>query len=146
MRRTENVDVRRNWTEFPQVGHGKLYAALRPSGFISISGFTHERMGSPDGYLLLFDRANRTIGLKAARLGVDKNAYRAGRQGDASHKHRTIFVRPFCVEFGIAVEKTVVFQNCEIDRDGVLILDLNNVNTITPGRRSRRGASVESVK
>ena len=103
-------------------------------------------MGSPDGYLLLFDRANRTIGLKAARLGVEKNAYRVSQKKSASNKNRTIFVRPLCVEFGIAVEKTVVFQNLEIDRDGVLILDLNNVNTITPGRRSRRGASVESVK
>ena len=108
MRRTENVDVRRNWTGFPQVGHGKLYAALKPAGFISISGFAHERMGSPDGYLLLFDRANRTIGLKAARLGVEKNAYRVSQKKFASNKNRTIFVRPFCVEFGIAVEKTVV--------------------------------------
>jgi hypothetical protein len=103
-------------------------------------------MGSPDGYLLLFDRANRTIGLKAARLGVDKNAYRVSQKKSASNKNRTIFVRPSVREFGIAVEKTVVFQNLEIDRDGVLILDLNNVNTITRGRRSKRVASVESVK
>ena len=143
---TDNLNVRRNWQEFPQVGLGKLYAALRPSGFISISGWTHERMGSPDGYLLLFDRANRTIGLKAARLGVDKNAYRVSQKKSGLNKNRTIFVRPLCVEFGIAVEKTVVFQNLEIDRDGVLILDLNNVNTITRGRRSKRVASVGSVK
>ena len=58
------------------MGQGKLYASLKPSGFISISGWTDERMGSPDEYLLLFDRATRSIGLKAARLGVDKHAHR----------------------------------------------------------------------
>ena len=116
---------RRAWQEFPQVGKGKLYASMKPSGFISISGWTHERMGSPDGYLLLFDRATRTIGLKAARMGVDKNAYRACRKAGSSHKNRTICARPLCREFAIAVEKTVVFHTCRIDRDGVLLLELD---------------------
>ena len=85
MKQTNNVDVRRRWEEFPQVGRGRLYAALRPSGFISISGYTHERMGSPDSYLLLYDRGSRTIGLKAARKGIDKNAYHAAHKAGSHH-------------------------------------------------------------
>ena len=130
MKQTNNVDVRRRWEEFPQVGRGRLYAALRPSGFISISGYTHERMGSPDSYLLLYDRASRTIGLKAARKGIDKNAYHAAHKAGAN-KNITIAAGPLVREFGIGVERTLVFKNCEIDRDGVLVLELNDASALS---------------
>jgi hypothetical protein len=149
MAHTEGTDIpfsgrRRAWQEFPQAAMGKLHASLKPSGFISISGWTHERMGSPDGYLLLFDRRTRTIGLRAARLGVDENAYPASQKKSGSNKNRTIFVRPLCLELGIRVESTVVFQNCEIDRDGVLVLDLSNTRPNPARKKQDRKGLVHS--
>ena len=106
---------------------GRLYAALRVDGLLSISGWTHERMGEPDGYVLLFDRARNAIGLKPARMGVTRNAYRVRRKYKGTNRNRTIFARPLCEEFGIAVEKTIVFRTCAIDRDGVLVLRLDQI-------------------
>jgi hypothetical protein len=131
------MSSRRNWEVCRHVGWGRLYAALKPSGFLSISGYTHERMGSPDGYLLMFDRSTRTIGLKAARMGVDKGAVRPARGSKATNKNRTIFVRPMCQEFGIAVEETVVFDKCHIDEDGVFILDLNHTRALRKKSQAR---------
>ena len=141
------------------MGAGRLYAALRHHPVLAeprppllleggepkslISGFTHERMGEPDGYLLLVERNHpglrkasaappfeggeliRAIGLKAAVLGRDGNAVRVSRRKTGKgNKNRTIFVRPLLERFGIGVERTVVFKNCRIDRDGVLVLEL----------------------
>lgn len=109
-----------------------LYATLSPAGDIALSGYTHEALGEPDSFVLLFDRERSVIGLKPARSSVEKNAYpikvRGNRGGVKLRGHR------LCREFGITVPHTVRFHQCQIDNNGVLILDLNQTR---PGGRSR---------
>ena len=104
-----------------------LYATLNPGGDIVISRFTHEAMGRPEAYLLMFDRTNSVIGLRGAKASLDKNAYPARSRG--RHGGRVIRGFRLCSEFGIWVNETVKFPRAKIDGDGVLILDLRQIQT-----------------
>jgi hypothetical protein len=66
----QNVNVPRSWRETPRDARDSrwesLYATLNPEGDLVISRRTHEVLGSPDSYLLLFDVERNVIGLRPA--------------------------------------------------------------------------------
>jgi hypothetical protein len=134
-----NVNVRRDWVECPKEARearwASFYASINPSGDIVISGYTHKKLGGTDGYLLLlFDRERQVIGLRPAWLAKDKNAYPARPRG--KHGGRRIRGYRLCREFGIVLARTFRFHRCRMDKQGVLILDLNEVRTI--GKKSEQ--------
>ncbi len=135
----DNLNVRRNWEECPREAKearwAAMYATMNAGGDIVISRFTHEALGSPDSYLLLYDRERHVIGLRPARLGVEKNAYPARLRGQ--HGGRRIRGYRLCREFGISVNETVRFHKCQMDNSGVLILDLKD--TRPAGKRRSNG-------
>lgn len=49
-----------------------LYVTLNRTGSIVMSRVTHERLGSPEAFLLMFDQFNRLLGLKPAGMGERK--------------------------------------------------------------------------
>jgi hypothetical protein len=57
-----------------------LYVTMTPKGRIALSRVTHEKMGGPKAYVVLFDAANNIIGLKPAHLAA-RNARRACKNG-----------------------------------------------------------------
>ena len=57
-----------------------LYVTLNSGGGIVLSGVTHERLGSTEAYVIMFDRFNQRLGLKPAELKAP-NAYPARNQG-----------------------------------------------------------------
>lgn len=128
----DNINVRRDWEECPREAKearwAAFYASLNPDGDIVISGYTHEKLGSPDSYVLLFDRARQVIGMRPARAAVEKNAYPARPRG--KHGGRRIRGYRLCREFGIAVDRTVRFHRCQMDNSGVLILELGDTRPV----------------
>ena len=132
----DNVNVRRNWEECPREAAesrwASLYATLNRAWDIVISRYTHEVLGAPDSYLLLFDRERSVIGLRPARGAVERNAYPARDRG--RHGGQRIRGYRLCREFGITVRQTVRVHRCQLDNDGVLILDLNDVRVAARGR------------
>src|SRR5687768_6104300 len=132
----DNINVRRNWAEWPreaaEARWAQLYATLNPEGDIVISAFTHKTLGAPDSYLLLFDRERSVIGLRPARAAVERNAYPARDRG--RHGGKRVRGYRLCREFGIRVAQTVRFHRCQLDNDGTLILDLNDVRIVSKGR------------
>ncbi len=132
----------RNWVEskFERVSGrwGGIYATMNPGGHIFISLRTFELMGTPDGFHLLYDKANATIGVKPTRK-IMKNAYPAlCRSG---HGGRVIRAYSFIQEFGIRLHETVRFPEAEIDDDGILILDLRR--TASCAKLRKQGARTE---
>jgi hypothetical protein len=121
-----DVNVRRSWERCPREAKESrwqtLYASMNPSGDIVISRRTHEVLGSPDAYLLLFDRERRVIGLQPSNSAVEKDAYPARPRG--KHGGRRIRGYRLCREFGITLDRTVRFHRCQLDNSGTLILDL----------------------
>jgi hypothetical protein len=131
--------IRRQWEIFPNdedhLGRWcKLYATLNRDGDIMISRFTHEALGSPDSYLLLYDADVRVIGLKAARPG-QRDAYPARARG--GYGGRRIRAFRLCRRHAIKIDGTVRFPRVEIDHEGVLILDLNDTQYFNIKRRGK---------
>ncbi|MGI8812352.1 MAG: hypothetical protein ACR2IH_07455 [Pyrinomonadaceae bacterium] len=140
MRDIDHINVRRNWEECAKdpkldARWGVLYATLNPEGHIRLSRVTHEALGSPDSYQLLYDRERDVIGLRPARLAMEKNAYKAIDRGPYGGKRLNGY--RLCREFGIDTNETVRFHHCQIDNSGVLILDLRDTCPAKKGKRRR---------
>ncbi len=127
---------RYNWSETPrekvETRWTRHYATLTPKGKITISRFTHEAMGDPDSYRLLYDADRNVVGLAPARLNVTKNAYPANIHGKTGA--RRIFAGRMMREHGLYLAETALFPRCFIDSSGMLILELNDVK---PARRKK---------
>jgi hypothetical protein len=72
--------------------------------------------------VLLFDRATRDLGLRAARPDEEKQAFKAVRKKSEKH-YRVIMAAAFLKPAGLVPKETIVFEDCSIDR-GVLVLEL----------------------
>ena len=117
--------MKRDWQELPRgdvhSALAGLHVTLNKKGFIVVNRTAFKRMGEPRAVLILFDRVNNRIGLRAANPTV-RNAYpiaKCGRYGG-----RIVRAYRLLVEHGIDLPDTVEFPNAWIDEDQVLNLDL----------------------
>lgn len=135
----EPTNIRRNWQECPREAKearwAQLYATMNPDGDIIISRYTHEKLGAPDSYVLLFDREREVIGLRPARMDKEKNAYPARKRGN--YGGRRIRGYRLCREFGIRIGQTVRFPRCQLDNRGILLLDLKDTRPANRRRNPR---------
>lgn len=105
---------------------------MTPRGEIYMNANTLKAMDAGDRFVLLYDRVNKTIGLKPAN-SLTPNAQGSSAKGKRGGR----FVRAYRLlqQFGISVDRTVRFLHPELDEDGVLILDLRNTSTAAIRRR-----------
>jgi hypothetical protein len=109
-----------------------LYVTLSPKGKIVLSRVTYERLGSPAAFHVLFEATNNVIGLQPTARGL-KNAVPVRKSG--RHGGRYIAAYRLVVDNNIHLPQTVQFFDAEIDRDGILELDLRTARV--PGRVAR---------
>ena len=116
-----------------------LYVTMNRLGSIVISRVTHERLGSPEAFLIMWDRFNQRLGLKPAEAGT-RNAYPVRKYGRRGSR----IVRAFRIvtEFGIRPPDTIEFHEPKIDLDGQLILDLRTIR-VSPKAHSQCRRSVK---
>lgn len=120
-----------------------IYVTMNPKGDIVLSRVTHEMLGAPKAFLLMFDRTNRRIGLKPTQPAM-RHAYpvrvsnRAG--GKKIHAHR------LTREYNIDLPQTVRFYDARIE-DGLLILDLRTarISPRSAGHHRNRGKSASEM-
>ena len=139
--------MRAEWQEIPRGDirpqHAGIYVTMNSKGDIVMSRVTYEMLGSPQAFVILYDKPNNRIGLKPAALAT-RNAYPArvtNRSGaKVIHGHR------LTREHRIDLKQTVQFYNADIDEDGILVLDLRTAK-ISPRslnhrhNRGKNGAS-----
>ena len=117
--------MKRNWSELPRgdkrAQWAGVYVTMNGKGVIVMNRAAHERMGGADAFLVLYDSANNTIGLKPTGLRM-RNAYPAGVAG--RHGGRRVNAYRLMTEHGIRVDQTLEFPDAEIDEDGILVLNL----------------------
>ena len=117
--------MKRNWSEVPRgdkrAQWAGVYVTMNGKGVIVMNRAAHERMGGADAFLVLYDSANNTIGLKPTGLRM-RNAYPAGVSG--RHGGRRVNAYRLMTEHGIRVDQTLEFPDAEIDEDGILVLNL----------------------
>lgn len=116
-----------------------LHVTMNPKGDIVMNSVTHQNLGEPVAFSLLYDRANNRIGLKPVAKNAC-NAYpalKSNRTGIMVRGHRLLR------EHRIILPQTMQFDQTEIDDDGILILDLR---TARPSRRALARETFESER
>jgi hypothetical protein len=110
-----------------------LYVSMNRTGSIMMSRVTHERIGSPEAVLVMFDGISSRLALKPARIG-ERNAYpvrKYGRRGG-----RIIRAFRLLTEFGIKLADTIEFLEPKIDDEGRIVLNLKEIR-ISPKAHSQ---------
>lgn len=130
-------DKRAQWAGF--------YVTLNRKGNIVMNRVTFERTGGFSAFLLLYDSANNTIGLKPS-TPLTRNAYPAAKYG--RHGGRRINAYRLLTECGLVIKETLEFPDAEIDLDGILILNLRTarVSNRALNHPSRRRTQTVSNK
>jgi hypothetical protein len=117
--------MKRVWKEVPRGDRraqwAGMYVTMNRKGMIVLNRAAHERAGGFEAFLLLYDPANNTIGLKPS-TPMTRNAYPAAKSG--RHGGRRINAYRLLAEWGVVVQETLEFPDAEIDLDGILILNL----------------------
>jgi len=124
------------WMEFQggpcRARQGEPRVTLSNRGVMLLNKTAYEVLGMPAAVKLLYDEDRRVIGLAPQDIRRP-NAFPV-RQKD-KYYNRVINTNSFCRHFGIDVRRTVLFNEIDIDRDGMMKLELNR--TITVGKAAK---------
>lgn len=116
----------RRWDEFfggPNVpSDDRLHVTLNSRGVILLNPKAFDVLGKPAAAVLLYDKRNSTIGLRAAPAET-QHAFPLRQK--AKFRHWLIHANPFCRHHRIKVERTMAFPEAETDAEGILLLDLH---------------------
>jgi hypothetical protein len=82
----------------------------------------HKRLGQPQAVVLLYDRVNNRIGMRAVSPG-HRNAFKLGPKARGA---RVVRAYKLLAEKGIVLPDTVQFPDAYIDDDETLTLDLRS--------------------
>ncbi|MEJ7622728.1 MAG: hypothetical protein WKF34_01925 [Pyrinomonadaceae bacterium] len=126
----------REWEEFhggpSEPARERLHVTINPRCIILLNKKVSEALGDPASAMLLYDRRNQTIGIRAAGPG-DIKPFPVKQHPKGSH--RGIYAKPFCRHHKIIPTEHIRFQNPELDQDGVLTLDLHNTEPVEKKKR-----------
>ncbi len=99
-----------------------MHVTLNHRCVILMNDNVYRMMGKPRAAVMLFNRRDSVIGLSPAHPEIE-DAF------PIRHKlgNWVIFASSFCQHYGIKVEKTQAFVNPDLDKNGVLRLDLTRM-------------------
>jgi len=106
----------------------RVHVTLAADGRIYFSRRAVEALGRPEAVALMFDRRRQVIGVMPSDAGR-KHAFRL-RTKLGMGEGRVISVRNFCRHFGIRAAETVAFPTANVNRDGILVLDLQKSESV----------------
>jgi|GEM_PF-1174682 len=138
---SQNSFTKIDWTVF----NGRQYTGgssrdavrvtLHRKGMFYLNLRAFEALGSPAAVELRFNDTGRILGMKATDP-TRKNAFRVRDHGTGSNSSsKRISAAALFQHLRFCVDRTVQFQDVDLDDDGVLILDLDNALTVTRGAR-----------
>lgn len=126
-----------DWTELPRndvAPHNSgVYATMNRKGEIALNAVTYKRLGEPEAFSIFYNRPNSLIALKPTYQSM-KNAYPARKHGRKGG--RVVRAYRLLTEFGIKLPDTIQFTEPEIDREGLLLLDLRTAR-VSPRAHSQ---------
>lgn len=120
------------WEEFkagPAQKPGKrLYVSLNHKGQFLLNHNVLKAMGEPAAMVLYFAKNSSKIGMRAASKIMPQAFPVLPR---AAARSKMIQASSFCRHHGIKVKGTVSFTRLDIDNDGMLILNLENMYRVS---------------
>ena len=110
-----------------------LYVTMTARGAIAMSRVTHERFGTPEAVLIMYDAMHSLLALQPAKPG-DRNAYPLRNYGRRGAK--IVRASRLLPVFGIQPPDTIEFMNPGIDEEPRLSLPLSTIS-ISPKAHSQ---------
>jgi hypothetical protein len=118
-----------NWETFvnprPLTPPNLMRVTLSQRGDIYLNRCAVEALGWPAAVTLMYDRGRNIVGIKPADPD-DPGSYPLRNKGGTRSRSRGLFAASFCRHFQIAPTKPVHIRDPRMDKDGVLIIDLND--------------------
>lgn len=125
--------MERNWEFFeqgPVEQHSqRIHVTINKRGNFFLNRRAVEALGEPELVALMYDRRRSTIGIAPAPPGRH-NAFRLKRKELLRSGGRVLYASNFCRFYAIQPDETLTFTAAEIDKQGVLVLDLNEVKSV----------------
>lgn len=126
----------KHWTKFEGKPHGtekdEARVTLSVKKVIMLNRIAYEALGTPPAVELMFDETLKIIGVKpidARRPNAFPLKAKKGSQ------YRLIFASSFCTHFGIRIDRTVKFNNIDMDNEGVMTLEVGKAINVGRGAR-----------
>jgi hypothetical protein len=124
------------WTRFEGSPNGrskeKARITLSPRKYLALNRHAYQTIGSPPAVELFFDEHQKRIGLKPCDPHK-KNAFRLRQE--KGKDHMMIYASSFCTHFGISTRRTVLFDEIDIDQEGIVVLDMKKTINVSRGSR-----------
>lgn len=98
---------------------------------ISLNRVAYEAMGKPIAIELRFDQNLKKIGLRPTDP-ARRNAFPL--RPKKGSQHRWIAAGAFLTHFNISTDRTVLFEEVDIDTEGILVLDLTKTINVAAVR------------
>ena len=105
---------------------------LSPRRFFALNPKAHLILGRPDAVELFFDDHERLVGMLACDP-LKRNAFRI--RNEKGKEYRVIYAAAFCRHFSISTDRTVLFDQIDVTKDGMLVLDMKKAIRIGRGSR-----------
>jgi hypothetical protein len=102
-------------------------------GTFYLNRSAYEAMDCLAAVEMLFEPRRRAIGLKPIAPGK-RNAF-AIKRHDKRGSHHRISAAAFCKQYHLRFDRTVLFDQADLNNDGVMVLDLEK--TVATGRGAR---------
>lgn len=136
MIRHDGISVRRSWEVCERANVESRwtsnYVSLNRLGDIVLNRVAFKYLGEPEAVQLLFDRDSQTIGLKPVSSDMD-HAFPVRPRGNRGGYR--IRANRLMREFDISFKETRIFPNCGRDRNGIMILSINDSETLKPKKK-----------
>jgi hypothetical protein len=104
----------------------RVHVTLNRRGNFYLNVKALEALGGPETVVLMYDRRASVIGMARASYERRGACRLKKKDGDRSGG-RVIYAANFCRKFGINPEKTLSFVDAAVDKNGILLLDLQAV-------------------
>jgi hypothetical protein len=127
----------KHWTKFPGRPHGRfrrdgVRVTMDPRGVIYMNEKAWDVLGRPEAVEMMFDKTRRTIGLAPSDPDVPEAFPVKPKKGT---RGRIVSASAFCTHFLIKVMRTALFNEVEVDADGVMSLSLDTISAVSRGAR-----------
>jgi len=119
--------MKRQWEVFTgkanaYSGEAEVRVTLGRNTFY-LNGKAFEALGSPAAVEMMFEGNERVIGLRPIDPSK-RNAFRIRKHGKTGN-YKRIPASAFCRHIRLDTRRTVLFDQPDVDNDGVMALDLN---------------------
>jgi hypothetical protein len=127
----------KHWTRFPGRPHGRfrrdgVRVTMGPKGVIYMNEKAWDELGRPEAVEMMYDKLRRTIGLIPSDPDVPEAFPVKDKPGT---RGKVISASAFCTHFLIKMMRTGLFNEVEVDSDGVMSLSLDTISAVSRGAR-----------